>query len=142
MKGTPEKFKCTQPGCDKEYNDKPHLGIHLRAAHGIAGTSPTAIKGREQRHAAKAAADKPTKRKYTKRSQLATIPPEVNGHVHHASNGQAQTFPRRYHAEAALAVAFGRFQALCTSICFEYDLAPRSFTAQLVDLINNSQALR
>jgi hypothetical protein len=116
MKGTkPEKFKCTEPGCEAEYNDKAHLGINLRAKHGIAGRSANAIKNRELRHAAKAAEAQPTKRKYTKRSELATIPQETNGHVHPTSNGQAQTLSRpRFHSEAALAVAYGRFTAPST----------------------------
>lgn len=127
MKG---QFKCDQPGCSAEYNDKAHLGIHRRAAHGIAGQSANAIKHRELRHAAKAAQAaeaKPTKRKYTKRSNsLATIPQETNGHVNH-SNGQTQALSRRFHAEAALAVAYGRFQALCASVCFEYDFGSAQF---------------
>jgi hypothetical protein len=147
MKGTtPEKFKCKQPGCEAEYNDNAHLGIHLRAKHGIAGQSATAIHNRNLRHAAKAAATQttnpPTKRPYTKRRELATIPQEANGHVHHASNGQAQTLSRRFHSEAALAVAYGRFTELCKSVAFEYDLPPRSFAARFLELINNSETLR
>jgi hypothetical protein len=136
------KFKCTQPGCSAEYNDAAHLGIHLRAKHGIAGQSANAIKNRELRHAAKAAQAeaKPTKRKYTKRSnQLATIP-ETNGHINH-SNGQAQAVSRRFHSEAAIAVAYGRFQELCKNVAFEYDLPPRSFTAKFIELIQ-SETLR
>jgi hypothetical protein len=124
----PTKFKCTEPGCNEEYNDNAHLGIHKRAAHGILGKSHQAIK-------------KP-KRKYSKRSTtLATLPhEEANGQIQRA-NGQAQTSTRRFHAEAALAVAYGRFQELCKGIAFEYDLPPRSFTARFVELIR-AEALR
>jgi hypothetical protein len=128
----PEKFKCTEPGCGAEYDDAAHLGIHRRAKHGIFG----------KKHAKKAAEAQPTKRKYTKRSQLATIPnEEANGHVNHTGNGQAQTLSRRFHSEAALIVAFSRFKELCAGVAFEYDLPPRSFTARLIELIH-SETLR
>jgi hypothetical protein len=147
MTTQPTKFKCTQPGCSAEYNDKPHLGIHLRAAHGIAGKSHTARTAREKRQklkdAEKATTTQPTpKRRYTKRSTtLATIPQEANGN--HTGNGQvqAQTLSRRFHAEAALAVAFGQFKELCKGIAFEYDLPPRSFTARFVEFLH-AEALR
>jgi hypothetical protein len=139
----PTKFQCTQPGCEAEYNDKAHLGIHLRAAHGIKGKSKNSIKRRQKlKDAEKATATQPNpKRRYTKRSTtLATIPQEVNGN---ASNGQvqAQTVSRRFHAEAALAVAFGQFKELCKGVAFEYDLPPRSFTARFVEFLH-AEALR
>lgn len=138
----PEKFKCTEPGCTKEYNDNAHLGIHRRAAHGIQGKSHNAVKKREERAAAKAAATAAqTKRTYKKRSNtLATIPevsPQSNGYT----NGNGQATSRRFHAEAALAVAFGRFKELCASVAFEYDLPPRSFTSKFIELIH-SETLR
>jgi hypothetical protein len=135
-----EKFKCTQPGCSAEYNDKAHLGIHLRAAHGIAGQSPNAIKHRELRHAAKAAKaeakpEAKSKRKYTKRSELATIPQEANGHIHHTSNGQTQTFSHKNQTQAALTIGLGRFQELSKNLAYEYDLGAKSFAAQFAELI-------
>jgi hypothetical protein len=139
MTTQPTKHKCTQPGCSAEYNDAAHLGIHLRAAHGIKGKSHNSVKRRQKlKDAEKATAAQPTpKRRYTKRSTtLATIPQEVNGN--HASNGQvqAQAVSRRFHAEAALAVAFGQFKELCKGIAFEYDLPPRSFTARFVEFLH------
>jgi hypothetical protein len=138
----PTKFKCTQPGCEKEYNDKAHLGIHLRTAHGIAGKSHNATKTRQKRDAERlervktAAADQATKRKYTKRSTtLATLPQEANGHISHISNGQAQAPTRKNQTEAALAIGLGRFQELSKNMAFEFDLGARTFAAQLAELI-------
>jgi hypothetical protein len=137
MTTQPTKHKCTQPGCEAEYNDKAHLGIHLRAAHGIKGKSKNSIKRRQKlKGAEKATAASTPKRRYTKRSTtLATIPQEVNGN-HTNGQVQAQTVPRRFHAEAALAVAYGRFQELCKGVAFEYDLPSRSFTARFIEFIH------
>jgi hypothetical protein len=141
MTTPPAKFKCTQPNCDKEYKDRAHLGIHLRAAHGIAGKSLNAVKSRNKRELAAAAipADQAkAKRKYNKRStSLATTRHETNGQAHHTTiNGQAhQITSRRFTTEAALAVAYVRYQELCSRTAFEYDLPPRTFAAQLRDVI-------
>lgn len=139
MKTKHVKVKCTEPGCNAEYNDNAHLGIHKRTAHGIVGSSVNSKKKREQRAAAKAAAaaaDQPAKRTYTKRSNaLATL--ETSTNHQGQANGQANGLtPRRFHAEAALAVAYGRFQELCKGIAFEYDLPPRSFAARFAELIH------
>jgi hypothetical protein len=144
----PEKFKCTEPGCHAEYNDAAHLGIHRRAKHGILGKSANALKRRQLKTTAKSRrwqtdetqpTNPPIKRKYTKRSELATIPNEkANGHVNHTGNGQAQAISHRIRAEAALAIAFGRFKELCAGVAYEYDLAPRTFAARLVELIHSS----
>lgn len=144
MKTKHVKVKCTEPGCNAEYNDNAHLGIHKRSAHGIVGTSTNSKKSREKRAAAKAAAaaadQTKVKRTYTKRSNaLATLETSTN-HVNGQGQGQGLT-PRRFHAEAALAVAYGRYQELCKSIAFEYDLPPRSFTARFAELIH-SETLR
>lgn len=133
-----EKFKCTQPHCGKEYNDAAHLGIHLRAAHGIKGRSHKSIKRREKRAAAaKAKLLTKPKRQYTKRSTaIETIShEEANGQVSHTTNGFSQATTRRFAAEAALAVAFDRFKELSTRVAIEYDLPPRSFAARLRELI-------
>jgi len=140
-----EKFKCTEPGCTAEYDDSPHLGIHKRAAHGIKGKSYQANRARKLREEAKAAAaqtaEPKPKRTYTKRSnQLATIPTETtrqsNGHTQ--ANGLAS---RAFYTETAIAVAVNRVQELCKSVAFEYDLPPKSFTAQLITLLY-AQTLR
>jgi hypothetical protein len=138
----PEKLKC--PDCEKEYDDAAHLGIHRRAAHGILGTSAQAIKRRKEiadaKKAAAKAAQPPTKRKYTKRSnKLATLPQAVSVQSNHQTNGHGQTSgitPRRYTTEAALAVGFGQFKELCKNLAFEYDLPSRSFAAQLINLLH------
>jgi hypothetical protein len=134
------KFAC--PECGKQYNDAAHVGIHRRAAHGVKGKSRNAIKRRNSIGLPPAAPveSTPAKRKYTKRStNLETIP---QSHIH-SLNGNEQPRPqtRPFHAEAALAVAFGRFKELCTSIAVEYDLPPRSFAARLAELIH-AEALR
>jgi hypothetical protein len=133
----PQKFKCTQPGCDKEYNDAAHRGIHLRAAHGIKGRSHQAIKRREERAAAaKAALLAQPKRKYTKRStDLAIRDEKANEQINHSTNGFGQAATRRFAAETAVAVALSRFKDLCTSVAVEYDLPPRSFAARFRELI-------
>jgi hypothetical protein len=81
----------------------------------------------------------PTKRTYTKRSQLAPIPATQNGtkalskahqNGHHSSSHEA--------FETAVAYAFGRYTELCASIAREFDLPPVSFARQLAVFISKS----
>lgn len=150
-----KKFKCTQADCTKEYNDAAHLGIHLRAAHGILGRSANAIKNRELK-AAQAAAKLPEpapiaeavtktaqpKRKYKKRSlQLAkqTLPPIAsNGAGVNHSNQEGHFAPDSV-SEVTLAIAYGRFQELCRSVSFEFDVPPKLFAQRLAELIYRAQ---
>jgi len=136
---------CGIDGCKAEYKDAAHLGIHRRAKHGILGRSHTSQKARalKAENEAKLANPEPaavngsgmrSKRKYMKRSTaLANIDQAhpTNGNEHFS-----KTSYRPFHAEAALAVAYGRFKELCTSIAVEYDLPPRSFAARLAELIH------
>jgi len=147
-----KKFKCTEPECGKEYNDAAHLGIHRRAAHGILGRSANAMKRAAQ--AAKLPEPAPiadaepitkqpvTKRKYTKRSlQLAkqTLPPIAsNGAGVNHSNQEAHFAPDGI-PEVTLAIALGRFQELCRSMAFEFDIPPKLFTQRLAELIYRAQ---
>lgn len=142
----PNNFACPHEGCDKVYKDAAHLGIHRRAAHGVLGRSHKAKRMQDVKASlpqpAPITAETRTKRKYNKRStSLATLPEtatfQANGNGHY----RPQTATRPFHAEAALAVAFGRFKELCTSVAVEYDLPPRSFAAKLIELIQ-SETLR
>lgn len=145
-----KKFICTEPNCSKQYNDAAHLGIHRRAAHGIPGRSANAVKKRELK-AAQASAKLPdpapvaeaqSKRKYKKRSlELAkqTLPPIAsNGAGVNHSNQETYVAPDGI-SEVTLAIAYGRFQELCRSISFEFDVPPKLFAQRLAELIYRAQ---
>jgi hypothetical protein len=131
------------PHCPKTFKAKTGLGSHLRT-HGVAGTSPTTVKYREQRDAraarsavAVAAAVPPVKpshkRKYTKRSTEIANLPQAQDRISrqpHPQDRTASGIP-----ETTLAVAYGRFTELCNSMANEFDLPPRTFAAQLATLI-------
>jgi hypothetical protein len=125
-------FVC--PECGKKYNDAAHVGIHRRAAHGIMGKSANAIKSRNSPPPVPAEAATPAKRKYTKRSTAIDTFQQSKAHLN--GNGRRpQIEAHPFHTEAAIAVAFGRYKELCTSVAVEYDLPPRSFAARLAQLI-------
>lgn len=128
------KFKC--PDCVKVYNDAAHLGIHRAAAHGIPGTSVNAVKRRR-----KAAAQQQTqleaprqKRRYTKRSELATTTPAIYISNGHHPKAQRQGFTDDI-PDALIAVTSGRFIELCRSVAHEFDLPPRMFAARVAAFI-------
>jgi len=154
-----KKFKCTEDGCKKEYNDAAHLGIHKRAAHGIAGISGNARRRRELR-AERAAAALPEpapvvesaevvnttaqpKRKYAKRRSL-QLAKQTKSEI--ASNGAGENHPNQEGhfapdsiPEAALALALGRFQELCRSVAYELDLPARMFTERVAAFVYAAQ---
>jgi uncharacterized C2H2 Zn-finger protein len=118
-------LKC--PECEKEYRLPTSLGVHRRHAHGIEGTS-----------AGSAGYRKAMKRKYEKRSELATITPSKNAIQKNGHHAEAiERYPSGI-TETAVAVAFGRFQELCASVSFEFDVPPRSVARQLGALIARS----
>ena len=137
---TPQ-FKC--PECGLTFTYANTLGYHRKKKHGVAGTSPAAVyaqKRKREAAAAEAAAlqEQParTKRKYTKRSDtLATLTPSKNGHRAQAEDHNGYSSGA---LETAVAVAFGRFTELCKSVASEFDVPPRTFTAQLALFISRA----
>ena len=147
------KFQC--PDCAKVYRSNAGLGGHRRRAHGVIGTSSSAVKVRElnQAKAARAVAAEARKeksapavaralepqqpprqrRKYTKRSQLATLPATESTVNHHTQNGHS---PSQF--ETAVAVAYGRFTQLCLEVASQFDVPPASFTRQLASFISRA----
>lgn len=132
-------YQCTL--CDHAPFKAPTaLGRHKLSAHGIPGQSTASVayrkakaKAKENlqngnaqvRHAVKAPKDasKETRSTLT-RSQKASL---------EAFQVHDNQIP-----DGALAVALGRFQELCRSFAFEYDLPPRLFTSRLTQLISAS----
>ena len=146
---TPQ-LKC--PECGLIFTHANTLGYHRKRIHGIAGTSPAAVsaqKRKAERLAAGTATttpaaapqqepQPPTKRKYTKRSQaLATLTPNQNGH-RNGHHPQAQNGYSSGALETAVAVAFARFTELCKSVASEFDVPPRTFTAELALFISRA----
>jgi hypothetical protein len=126
------------------------MGAHRRIKHGVLGTAQSVVNARkkaEQKAAAAALppatpineAAPPTKRKYTKRSELATLTASTKNGLsrngHHQDHGTGHPFGI---TETAVAVAFGRFQELCASVSFEFDVPPRTVARQLGTLIARS----
>jgi uncharacterized C2H2 Zn-finger protein len=114
--------KC--PQCDFVAQNKRGLIVHLSTTHKQYSTTPDAIQHREKR-----------KKNLEQPTQVTAIEVTRNGHQesHPVADGHALI------PDAALAVALGRFQGLCTSFAAEYDLPPRMFAARLAELIYNSQ---
>jgi hypothetical protein len=81
----------------------------------------------------------PTKRRYTKRSELATLTASTkNGLSRNNGHHQDPTGHPFGITETAVAVAFGRFQELCASVSFEFDVPPRTLARRLGTLIAQS----
>lgn len=57
-----KKFPCTEPGCDREFDDNRGLGTHRRTKHGILGMSSAAVTARQKRKEAEAVAKAAAKR--------------------------------------------------------------------------------
>jgi hypothetical protein len=122
-------YQCDK--CDHQPFKAPTaLGRHKLSAHGIPGNSSSSIAYRKAKEANALT---------SKRSLAATKPPQT----HQATNRLPK--PESHQAgyqnqipEGALAVAFGRFQELCRSFAFEYDLPPKLFTSRLSQLISAS----
>jgi hypothetical protein len=108
-----KSLKC--PECGKQYSAATGLGRHRQIAHGIEGTS----------HSTK-----------SKRSQLAKLPNKANGHVNgaHQETHAAPSDPY----EIPVAIAFGRFREICTSMAIEHDVSPRLFAARFAELVYRS----
>ena len=113
-------FAC--PECGKSYTAPTGLGRHRQAAHGVAGTSHSIAKKNAQLSA-------------PKRSQLAKLP-KANGHVNgaHKETHAASSDP----FEIPVAIAFGRFREILTSMAIEHDLSPRLFASRFAELVYRS----
>jgi hypothetical protein len=98
------------------------------------------LSARRKKEAAAAATTivtSPTKRKYTKRSELATLTASTKNGL--SRNGHHQDTGHPFGiTETAVAVAFGRFQELCASVSFEFDVPPRTLARRLSTLITQS----
>lgn len=120
------------------------LGRHKLSAHNIPGQSHAAIAYRKAKakethgkqqprtHRASSKAHQEATPALTRTKKTAIQKVRQNHHQHRFDNGEL-TIP-----EGALAVAFGRFQELCRSFAFEYDLPPKLFTSRLTQLISAS----
>jgi hypothetical protein len=144
------------------------LASHRRSKHGIAGSSVSTLSLKKKKKAGsptvqsrfngqfpcthegckfiakwKGGLTKHMNAHGNKRSlQLAkqTLPPIVsNGAgVNHSNNQEAHVAPDGI-AEVTLALALGRFQELCRSMAFEFDIPPKLFTQRLAELIYRAQ---
>jgi hypothetical protein len=149
-KHQPKNLKC--PECGDPFKYANVMGAHRRHKHGVPGSAPSVVgkRKRDEQRAADAAnaraqaapineAAPPTKRKYTKRSELATLTASTKNGLsrngHHQDHGTGHTSGV---AETAVAVAFGRFQELCASVSFEFDVPPRTLARRLGTLIARS----
>jgi hypothetical protein len=112
------------------------LGRHKRAAHGVLGKSHSSIayrnaKAKEVTNGKQQPTPTPEPKKRGRPAKVVLGSKAAIQKVHHNQN--AFGIP-----EGALAVAFGRFQELCRSFAFEYDLPPKLFTTRLSQLISAS----
>ena len=115
-------LKCSQ--CDFIAKTSGGLAVHA-AKHTRAGTTEitttTSVPAKSNRG---------TSIEHAKANrQLA----RTNGHSHEEADFVTGGVP-----EATLAIAFGRFQGLCQSMAFEYDVPPKLFTSRLAELIFRS----
>lgn len=148
----PEKnghHKC--PDCTRTFVSRTGLGSHRRAIHGIEGSSHTTLKEREKKAAREAqsaaaveaakveTAEPRLKRKYTKRSPFAQATENAivptNGNLSPQVDGN-------HRFEAAACLAAGRITELLTSIAFEHDLPPRTFTAYVLRTVAATASIR
>jgi len=165
-KPTPTKHQC--PECDAQYDHPRRLAIHRRYKHGIKGSAPSTIAARKKKAGSTTVHNRfkghfpcthegckfiaqwkgglthhlNTTHRNTKRSlQLAkqTLPPIAsNGAGVNHSNQEAHFAPDGI-SEVTLALALGRFQELCRSMAFEFDIPPKLFAQRLAELIYRAQ---
>ena len=164
---TPTKHQC--PECPANYDDARGLATHRRYKHGIAGKSKTAMQYQEQKNAGSTRVHTRLKGSFPCTHEGCTFVAQWKGGLTHhmrthsknkrslqlakqnrteiASNGAGANHSNSQEAnfapdgipEATLAVALGRFQELCRSMAFEFDLPPRMFTQRVAALIYRSQ---
>ena len=161
-KSQEKKFQCDL--CDESFRAPTALGMHKRLKHGILGTSKAALHYHKTMAKAEAApavktlpepipvkkkmgrppldpSERKPRKKYSKRStQVATIPASQNGHnqPNLPSLPQWGGVASRHATETAIAVAYGRFTALCGEIAREFDLPPVTFARQFTSFISGT----
>lgn len=151
MKKRPkQELKC--PECDRIFNYPQTLGSHRKFSHGIGGTSISVLSQRRKIERAKAAlaviADPPapklgrpkgSKNNQTQRSTSLAIIAQHQTEAQPSSNGhQPQTGAAASLTETAVAVAFGRFQALCDETARQFNVPPTDFTRELARFIHRA----
>lgn len=161
----PKPYKC--PECGEGFGAPTARGMHRRMRHGVKGSSPAAVNYRAAQAAKEKAAKMmaalpepvplapkkqaplpPVKKgrplgskTSTKRSNALANTTQTNGHQAHlvATNGHhPQGWTGASLPQIAVAVAYGRFTALCDEVAREFNVAPVSFTRELASFISRS----
>ena len=162
-KPTPTKHQC--PECDAEYDDARGLASHRRSKHGIAGSAAYRKQKKEKKKTGSTTVHKRFKGQFPC-TECSFIAQWKGGLTHHmnihkkrslqlakqtlpaiASNGAGVNHSNQEESHLApdsipeipLAIALGRFEELCRSVAFKYDLPERLFAQRLTELIYRAQ---
>lgn len=112
------------PECERSFAAATALGIHRRQAHGVIGTSKSAIKTRNQRGT-----------ELAKANQNAVTVAANNGHV---------TTPTQddHRVEAAATYASGRVVQLLESLSLQFDVSFRAFAPLVLRTVGETTKVR